>query len=59
VVLTQDNPAMAYGVTTIQAIARAVHHDLSPAAKSVIPSATANPAWGTPDERFPALPGIP
>jgi hypothetical protein len=50
---------MAYGVTTIQAIARAVHHDLNPAAKSVIPAATANPAWGTPDERIPALPGIP
>jgi len=59
VVLTQDNPTMAYGVTTIQAIARAVHHDLNPAAKSVIPAATANPAWGTPDERIPALPGIP
>jgi len=59
VVLTQDNPTMAYGVTTIQAIARAVHHDLNPAAKSVLPAATANPAWGTPDERIPALPGIP
>ena len=59
VVLTQDNPTMAYGITTIQAIARAVHHDLNPAAKSVIPAATANPAWGTPDERIPALPGIP
>jgi beta-lactamase class A len=28
VVLTQDNPTMTYGITTIQAIARAINHDL-------------------------------
>jgi beta-lactamase class A len=28
VVLTQDNPTMAYGITTIETIARAVNHDL-------------------------------
>jgi hypothetical protein len=59
VVLTQDNPTMAYGVTTIERIARAVHHDLNPTAKSVIPSSTVSPSWGTPDERIPPLPSIP
>ena len=33
-VLTQDNPSMIYGIDTIEAIARAVNHDLNPAAKS-------------------------
>jgi beta-lactamase class A len=28
VVLTQDNPTMTYGITTIQTIARAINHDL-------------------------------
>jgi len=28
VVLTQDNPAMAYGITTIERIAKAINHDL-------------------------------
>jgi beta-lactamase class A len=32
VVLTQDNPTMAYGITTIDTIARAVNHDLHSAA---------------------------
>jgi len=30
VVLTQNNPSLAYGVDTIEAIARAIHHDLNP-----------------------------
>jgi beta-lactamase class A len=32
VVLTQDNPTMAYGITTIETIARAINHDLRAAA---------------------------
>ena len=30
VVLTQDNPTMDYGVTTIERIARVIHRDLNP-----------------------------
>jgi beta-lactamase class A len=59
VVLTQDNPTMSYGIRTIEAIARAVNHDLNPAARSVVPASTPAPSWNTPDERIPAEPGIP
>jgi beta-lactamase class A len=59
VVLTQDNPTMTYGITTIEAIARAVNHDLNPAVKSVIPSSEPAPSWNTPDEHIPALSNIP
>ena len=59
VVLTQDNPSMDYGIDTIEAIARAVNHDLNPAATSVIPSSAPSPSWNVPDESIPALPGVP
>jgi len=53
VVLTQDNPTMAYGIDTIEAIATAINHDLNPAARSRVPSSEFSPSWGTPDEPIP------
>jgi len=51
--------APAYGITTVEAIARVIHRDLNPAVKTVIAPSAPNPAWGTPDELIPALPAIP
>jgi beta-lactamase class A len=62
VVLSMDNPTMPYGISTVEAIARVIHRDLNPAAGSltaVVPASAPNPAWGTPDEQIPALPGTP
>lgn len=58
-VLSQDNPTMSYGITTVEAIARVIHRDLNPTVTSVIPASTPDRTWGTPDERLPALPAIP
>ncbi|HTZ25102.1 MAG TPA: serine hydrolase [Streptosporangiaceae bacterium] len=57
VVLSDDNPTMAYGVDTVQDIAEVINHALNPGATSVIPAATPNPLWGIPDERIPAAMG--
>ncbi len=59
VILTQDNPTMAYGIATIEGIARVIHRHLGPASSSVIPLSKVSPSWGTPDQQIPALPGIP
>jgi len=58
VVLTQDNPTMAYGVSSVEAIARVIHRDLNPGATSAPPAAPARAA-DTPDEDIPPQPGIP
>jgi hypothetical protein len=57
VVLSDDNPTMAYGVDTVQDIAEVINHALNPGAASVIPAATPNRSWGIPDEHIPATLG--
>jgi beta-lactamase class A len=59
VVLSMDNRTMSYGIATVEAIARVIHRDLNPTAKTVIAPSAPNPAWGKPDELIPALPAVP
>jgi hypothetical protein len=54
VVLTQDNPSMPYGITTVEAIARVINRDLNPGAGARVPPSRPFPSWGTPDERIAA-----
>jgi hypothetical protein len=54
VVLTEDNPSMLYGITTVQAIARVINRDLNPGATARVAASRPFPSWGTPDERIPA-----
>jgi hypothetical protein len=53
VALTEDNPTMAYGITTIQRVAEVIHRQLNPAATTFVPPAAPAPSWGTPDEQIP------
>ncbi len=53
VALTEDNPTMAYGITTIQRVAEVIHRQLNPAATAFLPPAAPAPSWGTPDEQIP------
>ena len=56
VVLTRNNPTMAYGVDTVQAVAKVINHDFNLGVTAVIPPSAPYPSWGTPDEQIPALP---
>jgi Beta-lactamase enzyme family len=58
-VLTQDNTSMAYGVATVEAIARVINRDLNPGTAALTPSSVPSPSWGTPDETIPALRNVP
>jgi hypothetical protein len=53
VVLSEDNPTMAYGVRTVEDLAMVINHGLNPTATSVIPPSEPFPSWGKPDERIP------
>jgi beta-lactamase class A len=53
VVLTQDNPTMAYGVRTVEAIAQVINRDLSPGATARVPASVISPVQETPDEPVP------
>ncbi len=53
VALTEDNPTMAYGITTIQRVAEVIHRQLNPAATAFRPASGVAPSWGTPDEQIP------
>ena len=53
VVLTQDNPTMAYGITTIERAAEAIHRQLNPTATAFVPPSAPSPSWGQPDEQIP------
>jgi beta-lactamase family protein len=53
VVLTEDNPTMAYGVDTVERIAEAVNRDLNPGATARVPAAVIPRAQQVPDETLP------
>jgi beta-lactamase class A len=53
VVLTQDNPTMSYGVTTVERIAEAVNRDLNPGAVARVPVSVIPASQQTPDETLP------
>ncbi|WP_067451471.1 serine hydrolase [Actinomadura macra] len=54
VVLTRDTPSMAYGVQTIERVARTVHRTLNPGIQSIAPESTPNNTWETSDGSVPA-----
>jgi beta-lactamase class A len=54
VLLSYDNPSMAYGITSIERVARAIHHTLNPGQKSASRERTTpDPTWEIPDEQIP------
>jgi hypothetical protein len=44
---------MAYGIGTIEAIARVINRDLNPGAAARVPATRPSPSWEKPDESIP------
>ena len=59
VALTEDNPTMAYGITTIQRVAEVIHRQLNPAAAAFLPALRPGAVLGHARRADPALPGRP
>lgn len=60
VVLSQDNSSMDYGIGTVEAVARKVHHDLAPTARASAVYAVRPPVIShVPDAIVPPLPDVP
>ena len=57
VALTEDNPTMAYGITTIQRAAEVIHRQLNPAATAFLPPSTPAPVVGQARREDPGLAG--
>jgi hypothetical protein len=60
VLLSHNNPSMAYGITSIERVARAIHRTLNPGQKAAARERTEpDPTWEIPDQQIPDLPEIP
>lgn len=49
-VLTDRNPSMSYGITTVEDIATVANHDLNPGTSATVARSAPSASWGTPDE---------
>jgi beta-lactamase class A len=59
VVLCQDNPTMAYGITTVERVSRVVHRDLNAGQPAAAGAETPAVSADGSDETLPELPDIP
>ncbi len=50
VMLTYNNPSMAYGIDTIEGAAEVIHARLNPGKRAAVAPSVPSPAWGVPDE---------